>query len=79
MANDVAQIDGVTGLRYGGNRPGRVFDMHPADAAAAVKAGGAMASLAGTSRRATGYRCPACGFGSYVATCSRCGEACARE
>ena len=79
MAHDVAQVDGVTGLRYGGNRPGRVFDMHPADAAAAVKAGGAVASLAGVTRRATGYRCGECGFGSYVATCSRCGGDCTRE
>ena len=78
MSHDVAQIDGVTGLRYGGNRPGRVFEMHPADAAAAVKAGGAVASLAGVTRRAIGYRCE-CGFRPVVRTCSRCGGAAVRE
>ena len=79
MSHDVAQIDGVTGLRYGGNRPGRVFNMHPADAAAAVKAGGAVASLAGVTRRAIGYRCDACGFRPVVRECSRCGGEAVRE
>ena len=78
MSHDVAQIDGVTGLRYGGNRPGRVFEMHPADAAAAVKAGGAVASLAGVTRRAIGYRCE-CGFRPVVRECSRCGGDAVRE
>jgi hypothetical protein len=78
MANDVAQIDGLSGLRYGGNTPGRVFDMTPGDAAAAVKAGGALASVSGTARRALGYRC-GCGFGSFTVRCSRCGGACERE
>ena len=78
MANDVAQVTGVTGFTYGGNRPGRVFEMHPADAAAAVKAGGAVASLAGVTRRAIGYAC-ACGFRPVVRSCSRCGGDAVRE
>jgi lipopolysaccharide biosynthesis regulator YciM len=56
-----------------------VFEMHPADAAAAVKAGGAVASMAGVTRRSVGYRCGGCGFGSYTVTCSRCGGECTRE
>jgi hypothetical protein len=79
MARDVAQVDGPSGLRYGGNTPGRVFDMTSADAAAAVKAGGAYASVTGTTRRSLGYRCGGCGFGTYTVRCSRCGGACERE
>lgn len=79
LANDVAQVDGLSGLRYGGNTPGRVFDMTPGDAAAVVKLGGVLASLSGTTRRRTGYRCGGCGFGSFLRRCSRCGGECARE
>lgn len=79
LANDIAQIDGLSGRRYGGNRPGQVFDMTPGDAAAVVKLGGALASLSGTTRRSIGYRCPGCGFGSCVRRCSRCGSECHRE
>lgn len=78
LANDVAQIDVPSGRRYGGNRPGRVFDMDPADARAVVKAGGALASVAGVTRRAIGYRC-ACGFAPVVRRCSRCGGRAERE
>ena len=80
LAHNLAQIDSpATGTRYGGNTPGRVFDMDPADARAVVKAGGALASLAGAARRRDGYRCGRCGFGSFLRTCSRCGGACERE
>lgn len=79
LANDVAQVDAPSGIRYGGNVPGRVFDMLPSDAAAVVKLGGVLASVSGTARRAIGYRCGACGFGSVVKRCSRCGGECARE
>ena len=79
LAHGVAQVDAPSGRRYGGNTPGRVFDMDPADARAVVKAGGALASLAGAARRRDGYRCGSCGFGSFVRTCSRCGGACERE
>lgn len=81
LGNDVAQVDGLTGRRYGGNTPGRVFDMAPEDARAVVKLGGAVASLSGTARRRAGYRCvnPRCQFGSWVKRCSRCQGECARE
>jgi hypothetical protein len=79
LGNDVAQVDAPSGRRYGGNTPGRVFDMTPSDAAAVVKAGGVLASVSGTTRRRLGFRCGACGFGSFVRTCSRCGGECVRE
>lgn len=75
LGRDVAQVDGLSGIRYGGNTPGRVFDMLPSDAAAAVKAGGAYASLSGTTRRHMAYRCETCGFRPFVASCSRCAAA----
>lgn len=79
LSNDVAQVDGLTGHRYGGNVPGRVFDMHPDDAKAVVKLGGVLASMSGTARRRVGYRCPRCQFGSWVKRCSRCQGECVRE
>lgn len=78
LSDSVAQVDGLSGRRYGGNVPGRVFDMTPGDAAAVVKLGGAVASMSGTARRRLGWRC-ACGFGSFVRQCSRCGGECTRE
>ncbi len=78
LGHEVAQLD-VGAHRYGGNRPGQVFDVTPAEARAVVAAGGAMASVAGTTARAIGYRCGACGFGSVIKVCSRCGQECTRE
>jgi hypothetical protein len=65
---------GQKGYQQGGS-----FDMSPAAARQAVKIGGAIASEAGTTRRGIGWRCPGCGFGSFVRTCSRCGSECVRE
>lgn len=79
LGHDIAQVDGLSGRRYGGNMPGRVFDMEPGDARAVVKLGGALASESGTTRRGLGYRCQGCGFGAFTRTCSRCGGACERE
>jgi hypothetical protein len=61
-------------------RKGGLFDM-PEDVARHVirYEGGQAASLSGTARRRDGFRCPRCGFGSFFASCSRCGAACARE
>lgn len=78
LGHDVAQLDGLSGRRYGGNMPGQVFDVSPADARAVVRAGGALASVAGTVARSVGYRCE-CGFRSYVRRCSRCSKECERE
>jgi hypothetical protein len=87
VAEGCQQVDSPSGTRYyarGGraheeNVRGGVFEMSDGDARMAVKMGGAIASLAGTTRRATGWRCPDCGFGSFVKTCSRCGGQCVRE
>jgi hypothetical protein len=44
----------------------------------ALRAYGAFpANLGGRTRG--GYRCPGCGFGSFVRTCSRCQGACEKE
>jgi hypothetical protein len=79
LSNEIAQVDGLSGRRYGGNTPGRVFDMTPADAKAVVKLGGALASESGVTSRAVGFRCPDCDFGSFTRTCGRCGGTCERE
>lgn len=79
LARDIAQVDAPSGRRYGGNAPGRVFNMTPSDAKAVVQLGGALASLSGTTRRQLGWRCPKCQFGSFVRLCSRCGSECHRE
>lgn len=79
LGHNIAQVDAPSGLRYGGNTEGRVFDMAPSDAKAVVQLGGAYASLSGTTRRAIGWRCPACQFGSFIKHCSRCGSECKRE
>jgi hypothetical protein len=88
VADGCQQIDSpVTGARYHargaraleGSVRGGVFEMSDADARLAVRMGGAIASLAGTARRSTGWRCPVCTFGSYLRTCGRCGAECQRE
>lgn len=88
LANGCQQIDSpVSGTRYyarggyafEGKVRGGVFEMSDADAKMAVAMGGAIASLAGTARRSTGWRCPSCGFGSYLKACGRCGGQCVRE
>jgi len=87
VAEGCQQVDSPSGRRYyarGGYAfqdrvRGGVFDMSEADAAMAVKMGGAVVSEAGTTRRGIGYRCGDCGFGSFVTACSRCGGKCKRE
>jgi hypothetical protein len=85
VAEGCREIDSPSGRRYyarGGRRgymQGGSFDMTPADAKLAVRMGGAIVSEAGTSSRGIGWRCPSCGFGSFVRTCSRCGSECERE
>lgn len=76
-AQGAKQVDGLTGRRYTA-RDG-IYDMHPRDARALVAVGGFLPSLAGATSRQTGYRCPACGFGSFFRRCSRCGGICERE
>jgi hypothetical protein len=94
VADGCQQIDSpLTGTRYyarggrafEGNVRGGVFEMSDADARLAVRMGGAIASMAGAARRVIGWRCPCCGFGSFLKTCSRCaarsccGAECERE
>ena len=82
VAEGCREIDSpLTGQRYYARdyRQGGSFDMHPADAAMAVRMGGAIASEAGTTRRGIGYRCGTCGFGSFLKRCGRCGGRCERE
>ena len=88
VADGCHQIDSpLSGTRYyargsrafEGSVRGGVFEMSDADAQLAVRMGGAIASLAGTARRSTGYRCGECGFGSFLPTCGRCGAECQRE
>jgi hypothetical protein len=79
LADTVAQVQDADGRTWGGNRPGKVFDVDPDTARGIVAIGGAECSMAGTARRSTGYRCPSCGFGSYLRRCGRCGEECHRE
>ena len=88
VAEGCQQLDSpLSGTRYyargarafEGNVRGGVFEMSDADAKMAVAMGGAIASLAGTTRRRTGWRCPACGFGSFLKKCGRCQSECVRE
>lgn len=88
VADGCQQVDSpLTGRRYyargasafEGTVRGGVFEMPPADAALAVKMGGAIASEAGTASRSLGWRCKACGFGSFLKRCGRCQSECERE
>lgn len=85
VAEGCREVDAPSGRRYyarGGAKgyaQGGSFDMAPSDAKAAVAMGGAIASLSGPTRSSLGFRCPACGFGSFFATCGRCHGECTRE
>ena len=88
VADGCQQIDSpASGTRYyargarafEGNVRGGVFEMSDSDAKLAVRMGGAIASLAGSAGRSAGFRCLACGFGSYLKQCGRCGAECQRE
>ena len=87
VADGCQQIDSPSGVRYyargarafQGDVCGGVFEMSDADAKLAVRMGGAIASMAGATRRSLGWRCRSCGFGSFVKTCSKCGSECERE
>lgn len=70
----VAEVDGITGRRYKATGGG-MYEMHPRDAAALVKAGGFTPGV-GMALAGGGYQCPGCGFKAVVRTCSRCGERC---
>jgi hypothetical protein len=84
MAEGCREID-IRGVRHyarggeRGYRQGGSFDVDSSVAGLVVKAGGAIASEAGSTARGIGYRCGSCGFGSFLKRCSRCGAECDRE
>lgn len=60
--------------------PGRIMNVdNPQHAKVLLAEGAFAASLSGQTRRSIGYQCTACGFGSFVTTCSRCGGTCTKE
>lgn len=71
------EVDGLSGRRYRA-RDG-IYNMTARDGRALIAAGGFAPSVAGHTRSTIGYRCTACGFGSYFRGCSRCGGSCERE
>lgn len=78
-AEDRAQVEAdVNGTRYR-QRDG-YFQMKPEDAKVHRQVGNLPATPAAAPvGRRGGYRCTACGFGSFFVTCSRCQGACERE
>jgi hypothetical protein len=78
-AEDRKQVEAdVNGRRYR-QRDG-YFHMKPEDASYHLKVGNLPSpSAALPVGRAKGYRCTACGFGSFFVTCSQCGGRCERE
>ncbi len=77
-AEDIKQVQAdINGRRYTANRGW--FEMPDADARVHLAAGNLPTpNMIGAASRAFGYRCKACGFGSYFTTC-RCGGTCVRE
>lgn len=62
---------------YTPGRDGTVTVDNPQHERALREYGAFPANLGGRTRG--GYRCPDCGFGAYVKTCSRCGGTCEKE
>lgn len=61
-------------------RGGIFRDLTDSEAKAVVASAGGYIIPPGTpARRGVGYRCPACGHGSYFIRCGNCGEGCERE
>jgi hypothetical protein len=59
---------------------GRIVDVdNPSHAKALMSQGAFPVSLSGRTRADIGYRCPACGHGSFFRRCGKCGETCERE
>ncbi|MFE5369245.1 hypothetical protein [Streptomyces mirabilis] len=75
----VAEVDAPSGARYRRDEKTGLFDMSESDAHALVKGGGFFPSMSGATSRRIGYRCTACGFGTYIKTCGRCGSPCEKE
>lgn len=78
-AEDSRQVQtDINGRRY--NSQGGYFYMTPADARAHRESANVPVSpAAGPVGRGSGFRCPDCGFGSFIVRCGRCGGTCVRE
>ena len=79
MAEDRRQVQQeIDGTRY--NQHDGYFYMKPEHVKAHLNHGNLPTpAAAGPVGRRGGFRCPACGFGSFFLTCSRCGAQCERE
>lgn len=80
-AEDKRQVATIIGGReYRAHRGYFDFGDNSAAAKAHMQSGNLPApALSGATSRRVGYRCPACGHGSFFAVCGRCDSACARE
>lgn len=81
-AEDIRQVATVIdGREY--QAVGGFFDMPDRDAkahmASANFGSGWSAMRGATGRRGIGYRCPACGHGSFFRRCGKCGATCEKE
>lgn len=78
-AEDRRQVQtDIGGRRY--TQSGGYFHMRPEHARAHMASANLPTPPAALPvGRARGYRCTACGFGSFFVKCSRCGGACERE
>lgn len=73
------EVDGIGGgIRYR-QRPDGTFHVTDRDAKALIQYGGFIQPDMGVGKRAEGYRCTGCGFGSWFRKCSRCGGECDKE
>lgn len=78
-AEDIKQVQhDINGVRYTARNG--FFDMPEHHARIHLKAANMSGpNLTGVTGRGLGYRCDGCGFGSWFATCSRCGGTCVKE
>ena len=60
-------------------RDGGIVTVSDRDARVLKQEGYTEASAGGITARTVGRRCTGCGFGSFFATCSRCGGPCEKE
>lgn len=73
------EVDGTSGVRYR-RQPDGTFRTTDRDAKLLVEYGGFIQPDMGVATsRSQGFRCKACGFGSWFKRCSKCGGECERE
>jgi hypothetical protein len=78
-AEDIRNVQtDVDGIRYTARNG--FFEMPERDARAYLQSANMpWPNIVGATRRRIGYRCGACGFGSFFRICSRCGNPCEKE